>query len=299
MPKYLPVLKNRFLPTRRDVLRGSAAAGVVAGVSSLTQPAAAYCGSELIPLVYPDQDKSEVRWGFLIDLRRCNGCNACSVSCKTENDVRLGYFRNGVIEDEAGTYPNTVRNFIPWLCNHCAVPPCLEVCPVDPIKASLTFPSGSTAEYWARATYQRPDGLVLIDQDRCVGCGECVTACPYQARYLDPVKAAGADPQSVGLDIAEPKAADKCTMCVHRLEQGVVPACVNTCPAGARVIGNLNDPSSEINQQIEAAGNQVSTLLEGAGTEPRVYYIGLEESAYARGNEPRREAGLQTVVPFL
>ena len=164
---------------------------------------------------------------------------------------------------------------------------------------SLTFPSGERVEYPARATYQRPDGLVLIDQERCVGCGKCVTACPYQVRYLDPVKSAGGNPSRFGFTIDEPKAADKCTLCTHRLEKGVVPACVNTCPASARLVGNLNDANSEINQRIAAAGNEVSTLLPNAGTEPQVFYIGLNEDAYFQGTEPRREAGKQTEVTDL
>ena len=288
MARKLPVVKNHFTPTRRGFLKGTAAAGAAAGLAAMAEQASAQCPSDA-PTIYPDQDNSEVRWAFLIDLRRCVGCNACSVACKTENDVRLGRFRNGVIHYTSGSYPATTREFVPWLCNHCAKPACLDVCPVEPVKASLTFPNSDTVEYYARATYQRPDGLVLVDQSRCTGCGACVTACPYQARYLDPVKEAGGDPTA--------KAADKCTLCFHRLEGGVVPACVNTCPHGARMMGNYNDPQSEISQAIADAGGQVSRLLESVGTEPRCFYIGLNETAYLNGDEPRREAGLQTQVP--
>jgi tetrathionate reductase subunit B len=102
------------------------------------------------------------------------------------------------------------------------------------------------------------------------------------------VKEAGGNPDST--------AADKCSLCVHRLENGVVPACVNTCPHEARLIGNYNDATSNVRQAIDAAAGQVSVLLEGEGTDPRVFYIGLDEQAYLEGDEARKEAGLQTQI---
>lgn len=281
--------------TRRKFLKTGASAGAAAAAVGVAGVGKARAQTDK-PEIYPDQDTSEVRWGFLVDLRRCVGCNGCAVACKTEFDVRLGRFRNGVITYDSGTYPDAKRDFVPWICNHCKKPPCLAKCPVEPVKASLEFPSGEKAEYWARATYQRPDGLVLVDQERCVGCGECVKSCPYNARYLDPVKAAGGDPASVGLSIASPKASDKCSLCIHRMENGVVPACVNTCQADARLVGNLNDSSSEISKRIAEAGDDAKTLLSSLGTEPAAYYIGLNDDAYSKGDEPRSEAGLQTVV---
>ena len=246
---------------------------------------------------FPDQDTSEVRWGFLVDVDKCRGCSACSVACKTENNVRLGVFRNSVIEGEAGTYPDTTRMSIPWLCNHCVNPVCLDRCPTNPVKAALEMPGGEAVEYWARATYQRPDGLVLVDQERCVGCGWCVEDCPYGARFLDWSKTAGGDPAEYDLSIADPHPVDKCTLCVHRLQSGVVPACVETCPADARMVGNLNDPSSAINAAIAAAGDNVSVPKESAGTEPAVFYIGLDEDIFDDGRDIRDEAGRQYDVP--
>lgn len=284
--------------SRRGFIKGTVAAGagaaVVTGASRLGM-AGPKAGDP--PRIYPTQDDSEVRWGFLIDLRRCTGCSSCAIACKTENDIRLGTFRNGVIRHEQGTYPNTARHFVPWLCNHCKNPPCLASCPVDPVRATLEFPNGEIAEYHRRGTYQRPDGLVLNDPDRCVGCGQCVGLCPYRARFLDRHRAAGGDPAEVGLDITDPKASNKCSFCVHRLENGVVPACVNTCPAEARVVGNLNDPGSDLNARI--AEGQAEGLLESVGTEPTVFYIGVNHEAYSNGEEPRVEAGLQTITPDL
>jgi len=284
--------------SRRGFIKGTAAAGVgVAVVAGASRLGIAGPKAGDPPRIYPNQDESEVRWGFVIDLRRCTGCASCAAACKTENDVRLGTFRNGVIRHEQGTYPNTSRHFVPWLCNHCKNPLCLDGCPVDPVRATLEFPNGDVAEYWARGTYQRPDGLVLNDSTRCVGCGQCVNRCPYRARFLDRHLPAGGDPAEYDLTIVDPKASQKCTLCIHRLENGVVPACVNTCPAEARHVGNLNDPSSEINQLI--TDGQASGLLESVGTEPTVFYINLNEDAYSQGEEPRIEAGLQTVTPDL
>ncbi len=252
---------------------------------------------EEIPFTNPDQDASEIRWGMLIDLSICKGCFACAVSCKTESDVRLGVFRSQVVIGESGTYPNTKQQAIPWMCNHCAEPSCLQRCPTTPEMASLETPNGDVVDYWARATYQRPDGLVLVNQDACVGCGFCVEDCPYGARFLDGSKAAGGDPTEFGLTIADPHPVDKCDMCIHRLENGVVPSCVNTCPATARIVGNLNDSTSEISQAIAAAGARVSTLLASSGTEPQVFYIDLDEDIYNSGRDIRDESLLQYETP--
>jgi tetrathionate reductase subunit B len=138
---------------------------------------------------------------------------------------------------------------------------------VDEEKAVHTFPDGTHQEYTKQATYKRPDGIVLIDQDRCVGCGACVDDCPYGARYLDPLKAAGGMP---GM-----KAADKCSLCEHRLAEDVVPSCVNTCEGRARVVGDLNDPNSEISRLI--AANKTRVLQPKLKTDPQIYYIDLDD----------------------
>jgi tetrathionate reductase subunit B len=284
--------------SRRNFLGVSFGVGVGLGVVGCVEDGmsneAGNLGSTSGPIIYPNQDESEIRWAFLIDLRRCAGCSACSVACKTASDVRLGVFKNGVKHLESGTYPTVTRNFVPWLCNHCKNPPCLEYCPTDPITGALTFPSGEVAYFEAKATYQRPDGLVLVDQERCVGCGACVAACPYKVRYLDPVKAAGGGSPSS-------KAADKCNLCTQRLENGVVPACVNTCPASARMVGNINDPSSDIRLAIaaaESAGATVSGIPDpsGNGADPQVYYVDFDQDTYDNGDEPRKEVGIQVSV---
>lgn len=182
------------------------------------------------------------QYGMLIDTRRCIGCHACSVACKAEFDVPLGKTRSWVEYIEKGNYPNVSRNFLPRLCNHCSKPPCVRVCPTE-------------------ATWKREeDGIVVVDPNVCIGCGNCVLACPYDARFLNPVTGA----------------AEKCDFCLHRVSQGVAPACVETCIGRARIFGDLNDPDSEISRQI--AAHPVTVLRQGQGTEPNVYYIAADHS---------------------
>ena len=144
--------------------------------------------------------------------------------------------QNDQVGQPAGTY------VLPRLCNHCDEPPCVPVCPVG-------------------ATFKRADGLVLVDGDRCVGCGYCVLACPYDARFIN----------------HQTGKADKCTFCGHRLEAGLLPACVETCVGGARIFGDLNDPKGELRLRMSAASDQLKVLKPELGTKPNVFYIGLDE----------------------
>lgn len=215
------------------------------------------------------------RWGFLIDLARCIGCKACSVACKTEFGVPLGVFRSSVKEYEEGKYPNVTRSFVPWMCNHCDNPICITECPVDEVEGKFVWPDQTVETFMKRATYKRPDGVVLVDYDRCIGCGACVELCPYKVRFLNPAR----------LNSAGDPVADKCTLCAHRLDVGLVPACVNTCQADARLVGDLNDPNSEISKRI--AGREVQVLLPEKRTNPSCKYIGLNPVAYTNGRDTR------------
>lgn len=179
------------------------------------------------------------QWSMVIDLTRCVGCQSCTVSCKFENHAPKGFFRTWVADHEIGRYPETKREFLPQLCNQCDNPVCVSACPV-------------------KATYKRPDGIVVIDKDKCIGCGACVKSCPYGARYLDPVK----------------NKADKCDLCLSRIEQGLKPACVETCVGGARIFGDLADPESEVSRLSKQPG--VKVLNPAAGTRPQVHYLGLD-----------------------
>jgi len=224
---------------RREWLKAAGSAVVAAAGSA----ALSGCTKEA-------ESATTVRYAMVIDLRRCIGCRACAVACKAENGVILGGFRSWVTYEEGGRYPNAKRYFMPRLCNHCERPLCLKVCPPG-------------------ATYKRPDGIVEIDKNRCIGCRHCMAACPYQARYF----VAGRDPQGQARFPARTwGTVDKCTFCSHRVDNGLVPACVNTCPASARIFGDLNDPDSEVAQLV--ANEPVSTLRPELGTRPSVFYIG-------------------------
>ncbi len=226
---------------RREFLKsaGGVAVGAVAGAVALSQAQGVGAkGSQLIAT----SNTNRVQYGMLIDLRRCIGCHSCSVACKAEADVPLGVARSWVEYTEKGEYPNTGRSFLPRLCNHCSDPDCVRVCPTG-------------------ATYKRPqDGIVVVDQGVCIGCLYCAQACPYGARFLNPVT----------------RFADKCDLCIHRVSKGLVPSCVNTCQGRARVFGDINDVTSEIHKLI--AKHPVSVLREHIGTGPNVYYIGLDST---------------------
>ena len=183
-----------------------------------------------------------MNYGFIIDNRKCIGCHACTVACKTENHVPLGVNRTWVKYVEKGRFPNTRRYFQVTRCNHCADPPCVEICPVS-------------------AMFQRKDGIVDFDSDACIGCKACMQACPYDAIYIDP----------------ERHTAAKCNYCAHRTEVGLEPACVTVCPEQAIVAGDLDLPEGNLAQLLER--NTVRVRRPEQGTKPKLYYIEAEESA--------------------
>ncbi len=252
---------------RRDflklALKGSAALVLVQGGKEVFRPIAGYAALK------------PVRWVFLVDTYRCIGCGFCVKACKLENEVpfeadvsrtwveryvstkdgevfadtpqeaRYG-FTKGQIDLGMGKYKNIPFQsidkafFVPKLCNQCEKPPCVQVCPVG-------------------ATYQNPDGVVLVDRKWCIGCGYCIMACPYGMRFFHPVY----------------HVAEKCNFCYHRITQGMKPACVQACPTGARKIGNIKDPQDSVGVRIRT--ERVSVHKPEYGTSPQVYFIGLSE----------------------
>jgi len=210
-------------------------------------------------------------WIMVIDLRKCVGCNACTIACISENRLPPGVLYRPVIEEEMGEYPNVTRRFIPRPCMHCEHPPCTPVCPV-------------------KATYKRPDGIVVVDYDRCIGCRYCLTACPYNARTFDfgeyytenrgihslmpyeKVPTGEYDKMHERTHNDSPVGnVRKCHFCLHRIERGLLPQCVVTCIGRATYFGDMKDTHSLVSQLI--AKTNVMQLKEELGTHPKVYYL--------------------------
>jgi Fe-S-cluster-containing dehydrogenase component/formate-dependent nitrite reductase membrane component NrfD len=183
-----------------------------------------------------------MKYGFVIDQRKCIGCHACTVACKAEHDMPIGVYRTWVKYIEKGEFPNTRRHFLVNRCNHCDDAPCVAICPT-------------------KALFKRADGIVDFDRERCIGCKSCMQACPYDALYIDPTTHTAA----------------KCNYCAHRVDQGLQPACVVVCPEQAIVAGDLHDPNSQIARLVGRESVRVRRPEQGTG--PNVYYIGADESA--------------------
>ena len=180
------------------------------------------------------------RYAMVIDVRRCTGCLSCTVNCSIENKVPQGRARTEVPQITVTNGTSAAVIAMPHQCNHCENPPCTKVCPV-------------------KATYKRPeDGLVVIDYNKCIHCMACVPACPYGARIEDP---------------SHKNPPEKCNFCIHRLSEGLLPACVESCIGKARVFGDLNDHASAVSKLVK--DNKVYALLDKAGTRPNILYIGL------------------------
>ena len=198
------------------------------------------------------------RWGMAINLKRCVGCHSCAIACKVENGTNRNIFWMRVLEKEEGKFPVARKVFLPIRCNHCSDPPCVPVCPTG-------------------ASYiRKKDNLVLINQDKCIGCRACVVACPYQVRFTaENSKGYYGDELTPYEEKAykkwQPRTAQKCTFCVHRIDEGLQPACVQTCPTRALVFGDLNDPKSEISNLLR--GKSSFQPRVELGTDPSLYYL--------------------------
>jgi molybdopterin-containing oxidoreductase family iron-sulfur binding subunit len=194
------------------------------------------------------------KYGIIVDLDRCTGCMTCVIACKEENLTRPGVWWNKILELESETPDRII--FVRHACMHCENPPCVAACS----QAAIS---------------RRPDGIVLIDHEKCVGAGDCADACPYGAIHINPATDYFPDqtlPFEKGKESHRqhpPGKASTCTLCVHRIEAGHEPLCVASCTAKAMIFGDLENPKSLISKKF---GQSVS-LLPTEGTEPRVRYI--------------------------
>jgi Fe-S-cluster-containing dehydrogenase component len=204
---------------------------------------------------------SEHRYAYLIDTTKCIGCGSCVRACAAENDVPEGFFRtwieryavgeeashidspnggkDGFLPEQVG-FEVTKSFFVPKICNHCKETPCIQVCPVG-------------------ASYRTKDGVVLVDGERCIGCAYCVQACPYGSRFIHP----------------ETHTASKCTWCYHRVTKGLRPACVEVCPTGTRMFGDMKREGDPVRHAIEH--DRVAILQGHLLTEPQCFYLHLDK----------------------
>ncbi len=176
-----------------------------------------------------------MRYAMAIDAKKCVGCSDCVVACQIENNVPIGYCRDWIVEVTTGTYPNLSMELRSERCNHCTNAPCVRCCPT-------------------MASHITDGGIVLVDENNCIGCKACIAACPYDARFVHPEGHI-----------------DKCTFCNHRVEKGQYPACAAVCPTKCIYFGDTDDPNSEISKLIKT--RKWKTLIPEAGTEPNIYYL--------------------------
>jgi Fe-S-cluster-containing dehydrogenase component len=219
------------------------------------------CGADALGADPERYDWEAHRWAYLIDTERCIGCGSCVRACKAENGVPDGYFRTWVerylaspeashVDSPNGgmdgfppvqtAFEPTKAFFVPKLCNHCKETPCVQVCPVG-------------------ASYRTKDGVVLVDSERCIGCGYCVQACPYGSRFISPAT----------------HTAEKCTWCYHRITKGMKPACVEVCPTATRQFGDMKREDDPV--RLAIAHGRVNVLQPNLLTEPQAFYLNLDK----------------------
>jgi Fe-S-cluster-containing dehydrogenase component len=266
---------------KHEVSRRSMLASLSGAVAGLLSLGAARTAKAVVKKVFvstsapKDYDPAKHKWLMCFDVDRCIGCGLCVDACKKENHVPESphFFRTWIeryiikkakpgsdatrgevlVDSPNGGrdgFPTTMvpreeilkSFFVPKLCNLCEHSPCTQVCPVG-------------------ATFDAPDGAVLVDPNYCIGCGFCIQACPYGCRFLNP----------------ETRTAEKCTLCYHRITRGLKPACVEICPTEARIFGDLKNPVEQDPIQAFITRNKVHTIKPHLGTDPRTLYANLDK----------------------
>ncbi len=177
----------------------------------------------------------KMRYAMAVDTRRCVGCNACVIACKTENALPNGGFRDWVATEVSGAFPELHMEIRSERCNHCDEPSCVSACPTG-------------------ASHVGEGGVVMVARNKCTGCKACIAACPYDARYVHPAGFV-----------------DKCTFCLHRVKKGQQPACVETCPTRSLTFGDLADAEGAVSRLVR--GRRLKVLKPESGNEPRVYFL--------------------------
>ena len=176
------------------------------------------------------------RYAMAVDTRRCVGCNACVIACKTENAVPDGGFRDWIVTETSGTFPSLSMEIRSERCNHCSEAPCVDACPTG-------------------ASHIQEGGVVMVNPAKCTGCKACITSCAYGARYVHPAGHV-----------------DKCTFCLHRVKKGQTTACVEVCPTRSLTFGDLNDPDSAVSRLVHT--RKVKVVKPETGNEPNVFFLG-------------------------
>ncbi|MEI7596215.1 MAG: 4Fe-4S dicluster domain-containing protein [Bacteroidota bacterium] len=176
-----------------------------------------------------------MRYAMAIDTMKCVGCSDCVVACQTENNVPIGFCRDWIVETTDGKYPDLRLENRSERCCHCENAACVRCCPTG-------------------ASHKEEGGIVTVTHNECIGCAACIQSCPYDARYTHP-----------------DGYVDKCTFCLHRLTDGLKPACVSVCPTKCMYFGDLDNPESDVSKVL--ATRKWKTLIPEAGTDPKLYFL--------------------------